>query len=170
MSHQIYFVHTELDVPAFLNLVYGKGGVILCEKGLLWDKEQALEILTQAMVYRQKLSIFDAGTIDEPNAAVISLTLPTVFSWEPRIYQAGRMYFPPDSAGVYDPACLKLFRRIKNGITKNYHYLPSDGHYLSDRLLQGCRENKWSAVYYHGTPIPIPERTADGVEGKGEIR
>ena len=47
-------------------------------------------------------------------------------------------------------------------------YVPSAGHYFSDRLLQGCREGKWSAVYYHGTPIPIPDRTADASEGKGK--
>ena len=166
MAHQIYFVHTELDVRAFLNLVYGKGGVILCENGLLRDKDDAFDTVVNSMIYSKKLSIIDASAVHDPAAAVITLTPPSIASWEPRVYCAGRLYFPPDSAGVYDPVCLKLFRRIKSGITKNYHYFPSTGHYFSDRLLQGCREGKWSAVYYHGVPIPIPDLTADESEGK----
>lgn len=166
MSHQIYFVHTELDVPAFLNLVYGKGGVILCEKGLLRDKEEAHEIVIQGMMYRQKLGILEANAKDDPAAAVIKLTQPSISSWEPRVYCAGRLYFPPDSGGVYDPACLKLFRRIRTGITKSYHGIPGTGHYFSDRLLQGCREGKWSAVYCHGAPIRLPDQKTDA-SGKG---
>ena len=157
MSHQIYFVHTELDILGFINIIYGKGGVLLSEKGLLWDKENAADTVTRKMFERYSdLSILAAEAAEIPNAAVISLTLPV--SREPRKYVAGRLYFPPDrSSGVYDPACLKLFQRIKTGIRKSYHYLPGAGHYMSDRLLMGCLEGKWSAVYFHGTPIPISD-------------
>ena len=169
MAHQLYFVQTELDVPGFLNLVYGRGGILLCEKGLLPDQEAAYDTAIHSMVYQSpKLSILDAEAAENPDAAVISLTLPAISSWEPRVYRAGRLYFPPDSSGAYDPVCLKLFRRIRTGMRKYCHYLPDTGHYMSDRLLMGCREGKWSAVYYHGAPIPISNQKESASKEAGD--
>ena len=72
--------------------------------------------------------------------------------------------------GAYDPACLKRFQRIKTGMRKACHDFPDAGHSMSDRLLMGCLEGSWSAVCFHGAPIPIPDRKKSEAEESGDTR
>ena len=169
MSHQMYIVFTELDVPAFLNIIYGRGGLLRCKSGLLPDKEEAADEMIPNMFHPpSKLSVLDAEAAVDPGAAGIALTLPAISSREPREYRAGRLSLSPDSSGAYDPTCLRLFRRIKRGLRNYFHFLPGTGHYVSDRLLLGCREGRWSAACYHGVPIPISDGKESAAKEKEE--
>lgn len=168
MSHQVYFFHTEKDIPSFLSAIYSAGGTIINAARISLGCEQAIADMTQSM--HSKYAIYHIVPVIELRDVVsqeisgISLRHPVYYNEEVLECSEGRLYLRTNNNSTTYNIERLLFQRIKRHITKNYCYDRSNFHYFSRNFLQEYKAGNLKAIYLFGAPTIISEELLSTAE------
>lgn len=139
VSRQVYFVHTDLDVHRFLEVIQTHHGRFVVEGKLIHPLDLEESILTGmasdcSRFYLADESLEYAGALDGVSVEFKNCTKGNPLS---RTYELGRLYLRRNSLGQYDAAALALYQKLSSFIKRNYNYSKNAHVYASRHFMEG---------------------------------
>lgn len=155
MGSQIYFVHTEADIPSFLSVLEAENGLILFQGSAFSPEYLESEILRQMCTDRGK---FDIVLSNKPYQGVLSgsgIEFLNCSKGNPlsRTYEVGRLYMCKQDSGEYDQNIYALYKKLCMYIKKHYVYSKDSKIYFSQTFL-----SKYNHHVLHVTRLGRPIR------------
>ena len=168
MSHQVYFFHTEKDIPSFVSAIYSSGGTIINSAGISMSYEQAINdviynLMSVSADY-QIIPVSPPGNDALQAFSGIELTHPVYYNEEVLKCSEGRLYLRTNNNSTTYNTERLLFQRIKRHITKNYLYDKSNFHYFSKNFLHEYKAGNLKAIYLFGATTIISESVLAAVD------
>ena len=159
MSNQIYFLQTEEDAKEFLAymasidvLFFHHGGFE--SAGVMYD-----DVADEMNSYLHSYIILPGD--DEIDKKVFGAFTGVEYlvcgKGKPAscTYDLGRLYYRGDASNPYNAQMLKLYKKLKAHIRKNYIYHKETWIYCGPHFQKGYDEEKYTASQLGGCPLKL---------------
>ena len=160
MSHQIYFLQTEEDTKEFLAymvsidvLFFHHGGFE--SAGLMYD-----DVVDEMNSYLHSYIMFPGedkeidkkilGAFTGVEYLICSKGAPVSCT-----YDLGRLYYRSDASNPYNAQMLKLYKKLKAYIRKNYTYYKETWVYCGPHFQEGYDKKQYTASQCAGRPLEL---------------
>ena len=160
MSYQVYFLQSEEDVKEFLSYMGAIDVFFLHEGKCVHADEMHNDVMEQMSSYLHRYIIVPGGRdgIDgEITGAFTGVEYLICSKGNPLpcSYGMGRFYYRSDESNPYNTQMIKLYKKLKAHIRKNYIYHKETWIYCGPHFQKGYDEEKYTASQLGGCPLKL---------------
>lgn len=158
MSHQIYFLQTEEDAKEFLAYM-SSIGVLFYHHGSYESAGVMYDDIADEMNFYLRSYIMFPGADQEIDkktlGAFAGIEYLVCGKGDPAscTYDLGRLYYRSDASNPYNAQILKLYRKLKAYIRKNYSYHKETWVYCGPHFQEGYDKKQYFASQCAGRPL-----------------
>ena len=152
MSKQLYFAHSEIDIPLFIDFIYKSGGVIVINGSVAEDgicdriTEQMCTGFSRFYILPNDVSATnDAPPMEKHMIEVLNCSRANTFS---RTYDIGRLYYKNDCDHEINAKLVKVYDKLCYHMKREYIYCKKSKIYVSKDFL-----GKYQLGHYHTTSL-----------------
>lgn len=158
MSHQVYFLQTEEDTMEFLDYMASIGVLFYHHgsfesAGVMYD-----DVADEMTSYLHSYTMFPGADKD------IDLKILGAFAGVEYLicskgtpasctYDLGRLYYRSDAGNPYNAQILRLYKKLKAYIRRNYTYYRETCVYCGPHFQEGYEKKQYSASQCAGRPL-----------------